>query len=109
MDEKLYGIIKNSDRYKEFILLDESISFDKLFKNENFDSVQLHSTQIIKYKDGTESIVGFCGAFEWRDNKLTSLDGDLYSESTEVLGYHEFKFTEQGSLKSGLDILVDAW
>mgnify|MGYP004511087641 FL=1 len=104
---ELKEIIKNSTRYNEFTLLDEPASFKELFKDENFDYVQLHSTQIFSYKDGTKDIVGFCGVFSWKDNVVKSLDGDLYNDSVTVLGYERFT-TQDGSIC--IDILVgDNW
>ena len=47
MDKELKDILIKSDRYKDFILLDKPIIFKELFKDEDFDVVQLHSTQIL--------------------------------------------------------------
>lgn len=104
---ELKEIIKNSTRYNEFTLLDEPVSFKELFKNENFDCVQLHSTQILTCKDGTKDIVGFCGAFSWINNVVKSLDGDSYNDSFAVLGYKRFVSQDENNC---IDILVgDDW
>lgn len=101
---ELKEIIKNSDRYNKFTLLDEPISFEELFKDENFDCVQLHSTHIFSYKNGVQDIVGFCGVFSWINNDIKSLDGDSYSDNFKVIGYE--RFTTQDKDKC-IDILVD--
>lgn len=104
---ELKEIIKNSTRYNEFTLLDEPVSFKEMFKNENFDCVQLHSAQILTRKDGTKDIVGFCGAFSWINNVVKSLDGDSYNDGFAVLGYKRFVSQDENNC---IDILVgDDW
>lgn len=102
MTKELYNIIKNLDRYKNFLFLINPIPFNKLFKDKDFDCVQLHSTQIFGEKD----IVGFCGSFLWKDNKLKPLDGDSYLEDVEVIGYDFFSYNENEMIKRGIDILA---
>ena len=105
--KELKEIIKNSDRYSEFTLLDEPIPFKDLFKDENFDCVQLHSAQIFSYKNGIKDIVGFCGAFSWMNNVIKSLDGDSYNDSVAVLGYERFTIKDKNNC---IDTLVgDDW
>ena len=71
--------------------------------NVDIDIVQLHSI----CPAGDKDIVGFCGAFSWKRNRLSPLDNDTYSPNTIVYGYSWFT-TEEG--KKGLDILVgDDW
>jgi len=101
---KLKSIIKKSNRYSNFILLDSPIPFDELFKDKNFELVQLHSTQIIG-KGDIKDIVGFCGVFYWQNNEIIPLDGDSYNKSMMVLGYEMFK-NEEENISTGLDILV---
>ena len=104
-NSELIDILKNSDRYKKFIFFDNPVCFKDMFKDRNFDTVQLHSTQIIDIGNGMKNIVGFCGAFKWYNNKITSLDGDNYSESFSVLGFKEFDYEEDGMQLKGIDIL----
>lgn len=104
---ELKEIIKNSDRYSEFTLLNEPIPFKKLFKDKNFDCVQLHSAQIFTYKNGTKDIVGFCGVFNWMNNTIKPLDGDSYNDNFMVLGYERFSTQNKNNC---IDILVgDDW
>lgn len=103
---ELKEIIKNSDRYNEFTLLDKPISFKELFKDENFDCVQLHSTHILSYKNGVKDIVGFCGVFSWINNTIESLDGDSYRDNFNLLGYK--RVTTQDKDKC-IDILTEDW
>lgn len=105
MNNELKDILKTSDRYKNFIFLDKPVCFKDMFKDKNFDTVQLHSTQIIDVGDGMKDIVGFCGVFKWYNNKITSLDGDNYSDSFNVLGFEEFHYEENGMQLKGIDIL----
>lgn len=104
MSDELKDVLKASDRYKKFTLPDKPACFKDMFKGRDFDVVQLHSTQIIDI-DGKKDIVGFCGAFEWHNNKITSLDGDAYNDSFNVLGFEEFDYEENGMQLKGIDIL----
>lgn len=105
MNNELKELIKNSERYKDFCLLDKPIPFKEMFSNKDFNVVQLHSTQIMTYKDNSKYIGGFCGVFKWENNKIISLDGDSYCDYFKVLGYSEFKNEKEG-ISSGIDILV---
>lgn len=114
-------VIKTKDRYENFIILDEPIPFKKFAKDKDYPIVQVHLTQVIDIgttdKKGFHfegyDIIGFAGAFEWKDNTLKSLDGDIYNEEMNVLGYNAFTVKENPLLFSGtkgLDILVgDDW
>ncbi len=83
------------------------ISFKELFKNENFDCVQLHSTHIFSDKNGVKDIIGFCGVFSWIDNIIKPLDDDLYNDSLKVLGYERFSTQDENNC---IDILIeDDW
>ena len=93
------------ERYKYFTILEEPIPFNELFKDQNFDVVQLHSVKPC----GENDIVGFCGAFEWHDNTLTPCDGDSYYSDTLVYGFKEFENVEGWVTYAGLDILVLEW
>lgn len=104
---ELKEIIKNSDRYNKFTVLSTPISFKELFKNENFDCVQLHSTHIFSDKNGVKDIIGFCGVFSWIDNIIKPLDGDSYNDSLKVLGYERFSTQDENNC---IDILIeDDW
>lgn len=104
---ELKEFIKNSDRYSKFTLLNEPIPFKELFKDKNFDCVQLHSAQTFTYKNGTKDIVGFCGVFNWTDNTIKPLDGDSYNDNFTVLGYERFSTQNKNNC---IDILVgDDW
>lgn len=100
---ELKEIIKNSNKYNDFKLLDKPASFKELFNDEKFDGVQLHSTQIVSYDNGTKDIIGFCGAFSWRDNAVKSLDGDSYNDNFIVVGYKRFESQDGDKC---IDILV---
>lgn len=105
MNNELKDILKTSDRYEGFTFLDKPVCFKDMFKDKDFDVVQLHSTQIIDIGNGVKDIVGFCGAFKWHNNEITSLDGDDYSNSFNVLGFEEFDYEENGMQLKGIDIL----
>lgn len=81
------------------------MQFNQLFKNEDFDVVQLHSAEIFEYKNGTKDFVGFCGVFEWKNNCIEPLDGDSYCDKFKVIGYEKF-INEEENVKNGIDILV---
>ena len=91
-------IIKQ-ERYKDFTLLSNPIPFYDWADGEDFELVQLHSLM----PSGENDIVGFCGIFSWKNNKLKNLDGDSYDEKMLVYGYHLFEDNK-------VDILVgDDW
>ncbi len=95
-------VVQKMDRYSDFTLVADPIPFNEMFKDFDIERVQLHSTQIFE-TCGIKYIVGFCGVFNWKDQKLTSLDGDSYEENMLVLGYEWFK-DDDG--KECIDILV---
>lgn len=99
--KKWKRIIKSSDRYKDFIMLESPMAFNKVFSFQDISLVQLHSIQVCGKKN--EYIVGFCGCFKWEDNKVTSLDGDSYSEDEMIYGFSWFTYNGDRCL----DILVD--
>jgi len=101
-DEMLKSIVKNNERYQDFILLETPVRFKDMQANVDAKVVQLHSIELC----GENDIVGFCGVFSWKNNKLTSLDGDCYSDETPVYGYSWFR-DEEGD--ECLDILVKEW
>lgn len=80
-------IVKNDERYEDFKILDNPVKFKEMFADKDFSRVQLHSTQV--YQD--KYIVGFCGVFEWQNNKIIPLDSDSYSDNTTVLGYDTYE------------------
>lgn len=92
--------VLSDTRYKDFTYFDESQEFCELFKNQNYDIVQVHDMTPVG-----NNIVGFAGQFKWQDNKIVSLDGDSYTKHMSVLGYKEF---DNAGLKC-LDILSDDW
>ena len=99
-------VIRKQKRYQNFTLLDTPENFNQLFANQTIRRVQVHSIAVSGTPDDPD-IVGFCGAFQWRGNHLTSLDGDSYAENVRVLGYQWFLDREN---RRCLDILVgDDW
>lgn len=109
MNNELKDILKTSDRYEGFTFLDKPVCFKDMFKDKDFDVVQLHSTQIIDIGNGVKDIVGFCGIFRWTDGKIYPLDGDIYYDDFKILGFEEFQNIPMG-VNVGIDILVgDDW
>lgn len=103
MDNKLKEKIRKLERYQNFTLLDKPVAFKDMYKGRDIKCVQLHCIQ-----EAGDDIVGFCGAFQWKDGKVISLDGDTYSPDTLVYGINWWKNKETG--REGLDILVgDDW
>lgn len=105
MTKELREILLNSEKYSEFTFLKDSIPFNELFADEDFDYVSVYSTTILNFKDKKKDIVGFCGSFKWKDKILTSLDGDSYSEAMSVLGYKKFTNPSK-DIYNGIGILV---
>lgn len=106
MNDELRDILEASDRYKGFTLPDKPVCFKDMFKDRYFNVVYLYSTQIFDVGNGIKDIVGFCGAFEWHNNKITSLDGDAYNDSFNVLGFEEFNYEENNIQLKGINVLV---
>lgn len=102
---ELRAIIKNSDRYKDFTLLDEPIVFRDLFPGEDFDCVQVHSTQTFDLPNGGKDIIGFAGVFKYIGGIVSSLDRDSYSDTFQVIGYERFD-NEAYGVKNGIEVLV---
>ena len=88
---------KSLVRYQDFIEI-EPTSFNILFKNRSYETVQLHD---ITPLDGMNDVPGFVGSFSWSENKLIPLDGDSYYSEMLVYGYKE--------TNGILDILVKDW
>lgn len=101
--KRLKKIIKNSDRYKNFTLLECPVRFKDMQADNDIDVVQLHSIEPCG-----DDIVGFCGQCTWKDNVLSPLDGDTYYDTMLVYGYEWWSNEEEG-VKRGLDILVEDW
>lgn len=99
--KKWKRIIKSSYRYKDFILLESPVAFNKVFSDQDIPLVQLHSIQV--YGKKNKDIVGFCGCFKWENNEVISLDGDSYSEDEMIYGFSWFTYEGDRCL----DILVD--
>ena len=98
MTEELKSVLAANDRYADFKILDTPVPFAEWAKDKDYPTVQVHDTTLYKFDYGTD-IVGFVGVFEWKDNVLTSLDGDTYNPDMPVIGYEEFE--------DGVDILVE--
>lgn len=89
-------------RYENFTFLKTPVLFKDLFKDTDIEYVQVHDATPI-FED---QIVGFCGVFSWKNNKIEPLDGDSYSDNMPVLGYNWF--INNFGIKC-LDILVSEW
>ena len=98
MTEELKSVLAANERYADFVLLDTPVPFAEWAKEKYYDEVQGHDTTLYEFDYGTD-IVGFVGAFEWKDNALTPLDGDTYNPDMPVIGYEEDE--------DALDILVE--
>lgn len=82
----------------------KDVEFTELFAGKPYDCVQLHSAQIISYRD-QKDVAGFFGAFSWDGEKITPLDHDTYSEEMLVIGYDLFTNPDAG-VNNGLEIIV---
>ena len=101
MTEELKAILAANERYSDFKILDTPVPFAEWAKDKKYFAVQVHDTTVYKWDDGAD-IVGFAGSFEWKDNVLTSLDGDTYNPDMPVIGYEECEGYE-----GEVDILVE--
>ena len=91
-------------KYVQFKFLDSPMVFNELFKNVDYPLVQI--IDINTYKINNEyNLIGFSGAFSWKNNVITPLDNDSYYPDMEVYGYCEFEHNSQKCL----DLLVGKW
>ena len=73
-----------------------------LIKNKDYDYISWRAT-LPENLGGGDMFVG-CAKSE--NGKLISLDGDIYSENTEILEYEEWSDEEEG-IKNGLTIVYE--
>ena len=93
---------ENKARYEDFVILDNPVPFNEFAKDKNIDCVQPHTIVSAKGK----TFITWAGSFEWKNNKLNSLDGDCYNETMNILAYEWFENKEM-NIECGLDIIVD--
>ena len=97
--------VKSNERYEDFIFLDKPIIFNEFFRDKDYDVVQIHDINRLNIKGHENEIIGFAGAFKWKNNNLIALDGDSYDSNVKVYGYD---ILDDNSEKV-LDILVKEW
>jgi hypothetical protein len=99
-----FELIKNDDKYKHFTFLDKPVLFNELFKDKDYERVQINDANYYELDD-EKKLFGFCGVFEWKNNELAPLDYDSYTEEMPVIAYKEF----YSDGEKCLDILVESW
>lgn len=88
------------NNYKGFVVLPEPAPFNEFFAGVDIESVCVYS---IQYLPACDDIVGFCGVFGWKDDTITSIDGDSYNSKMLVIAY---QYSDSG----GVSIIVgDDW
>ena len=103
MNPKIRDFLEHSDRYKYYCLLDRPSRFWDLFKHRNIGHVDVESIVPLQHQRG---VVGWIGAFEWRDDKVVSLDGDAYYAGMTIYGYRYWHIEDKPN-ETRLCILVD--
>lgn len=98
IENGLIPVWREHRRYKEFTEMITPTPFNTLFKDKDYNIVQLHSIEPL---NDLSDIIGFVGSISWIKNRLTPLDGDSYYPEMLVYGYKE-----TGGI---LDILVKDW
>lgn len=83
-------VIKNDEEYNGFTIFDKPAKFKDIYINKDIPRVQLYSINVYTVA-GEEHVMGFCGVFEWKDNKIIPIDGDSYSDNLSVYGYEADK------------------
>lgn len=73
-----------------------------LIKDKDYDYISWRATLPKKMGGGDT----FIGCTRSKNGKLISLDGDTYSEKTEILEYREWSKEEEG-IKNGLTIVYE--
>ncbi|MCR5615378.1 MAG: hypothetical protein K6F45_04360 [Saccharofermentans sp.] len=97
-------VLAERGNYKYFTFLDRPDSFKSVFGGKDIARVGVYSTMVL---DGVDT-VAFCGRFEWKDGKITTLDGDEYNADMTVYGYS--KYYDRDIEEEILEILVgDDW
>ena len=74
-----------------------------LIKNKDYDYISWRVT-LPEKMGGGDTFFGCCGS---KNGKLFALDGDVYSESTEILEYEEWSDEERG-IENGLTVVCEA-
>ena len=89
-------------QFNDFDLFPTPVTLTKLCNSEEFPYVKLFS--ILDYEiDGKYKLIGECGEFCWKDNVVTSLDGDFYDSNMLIYGYKVNDDSDE------LDLLVKTW
>lgn len=78
------------------------MTVEDLIKNKDYDYISWRVTLPERFGGGDT----FAGCARSENGKLIPLDGDIYSEKTEVLEYEEWDNPEE-NIKNGLTILYD--
>jgi hypothetical protein len=79
-------LIKNSEGYKDFTILDKPIKLGDFMADKDDVVVETHSSSVWEV-NGEKRILGFCGKFRWKDKNVIPLDGDSYNKDMTVYGY----------------------
>ena len=98
---EVLAILKSNIKYKNYIFFKENEKFNKIFLGQAISLVQTHYLMI--HADNTDKISEVEGTFRWENNEIISLNGDVFSPETLVMGY---KWSEDNKI---LDILTDEW
>ena len=93
--------VLTQNRYSDFTVCDPPVPFNELFDKQDIDFVQVHLMVAMPDLPGVKTssrpvgeVIGLVGQFEWRDNKLISLDHDNYSESMLVYAWNTVRDNE---------------
>lgn len=78
--------IRSLDKCKNFTFVNYPTDFIDLFKNKNFEIVEVY----YPFKYDGELDVTFVGKFKWENNIISSLDGDEYNDHMNVIAYEVF-------------------
>ena len=76
-------IIESDKRYNDFTIVDDPVRFTEMFAGQDISYVEVFSI----WNLSGEPAGYFCGAFQWKDNDIISLDGDSYEDDMVVYAY----------------------
>ena len=104
MIENIKNTANESKKYSRYEMLTEPVKWCDFAKNKDYDHVSVHA--YLQTTPFTNSTILFVGAFEWHNNNLESLDGDIYNNDMLVYGYEEWN----DNVTKGIHIIVgDDW
>ena len=103
IEDVLYHI-NMDEKYKSFMMFKKSRTFEELFKDREFDIVQVHRFIPMKNRDNDViDFLHFKGAFTWNSVYMNYVNNEASPTKWKIYGYRE---SGAGTSERILDILI---